>query len=74
MQYNTLYNTVSLFRYVCVALNVTEKLLSDCDARRLPLIADSYLDMLHVMLESTNTNMQIMATNSVSGFCVCYNT
>ena len=53
-------------RHVCVALKITEKLLSDCDQQRIQLIADSYLDMLHVMLESVHTELQIMATNSVS--------
>ena len=49
-----------------MALKITERLLSDCDQQRIQLIADSYLDMLHVMLESVHTELQIMATNSVS--------
>ena len=49
-----------------VALQVTEKLLAECDQRHLQLIADSYLDMLHMMLESSHSKMRIMATNSVS--------
>lgn len=49
-----------------VALKITEKLIAECSPQRLQLIADSYLDMLHTMLESTHTDMQIMATNSVS--------
>ena len=52
--------------HTCVALKITEMLLSDCDPQRLQLIANSYLDMLHVMLESPHTDMQIMATDSVS--------
>ena len=51
-----------------MALKITEMLLSECDPQRLQLIANSYLDMLHVMLESPHTDMQIMATNSVSSF------
>ena len=57
-----------------MALQVTEKLLSACDSRKLQLIVqlivDSYLDILHNMLETSNTEL---ATNSVSrGECdVC---
>ncbi len=53
--------------HACVALKITEKLVAECDSQRLQLIADSYLDMLHAMLESTHTDIQIMATESVSG-------
>ena len=49
-----------------MALKVTEKLLAECEQRHLQLIADSYLDMLHVMLESSQSKMRIMATKSVS--------
>jgi len=45
---------------------VTEKLLSECQQRHLQLISDSYLDMLHVMLDSPYSKMRIMAANSVS--------
>ena len=55
-------------RHVFVSLKITEKLLSECDPQRLQLLADSYLNMLHVMLESAHTNVQIMATNSVRGW------
>ena len=55
-------------RHTCVALKITEKLLSDCDQQRIQLIADSYLDMLHTMLESVDTELQIMATSSVSQY------
>ena len=48
-----------------VALKITEKLIAECSPQRLQLIVDSYLDMLHAMLESAHTDMQIMATNSV---------
>ena len=55
-------------RHTCVALKITEKLLSDCDQQRIQLIADSYLDMLHTMLESVDTELQVMATSSVSQY------
>ena len=64
----TLYLTSLSSSHTCVALKITEMLLSDCDPQRLQLIANSYLDMLHVMLESPHTDMQIMATDSVSRF------
>ena len=54
-----------LSSHVCVSLKIIEKLLSECDAQRLQLITDSYLNMLHNMLESSNTDFQIMATDSV---------
>lgn len=52
--------------HTCVALRVTEKLLAECEQRHLQLIADNYLDMLHLMLESPHSKIRIMATNSVS--------
>ena len=58
-------------RHVSVALQVTEKLLSACDSRKLQLIVDSYLDILHNMLETSDTELHIMATNSVIRECVC---
>ncbi|XP_064391131.1 protein EFR3 homolog B-like [Halichondria panicea] len=58
--------------HVSVALQVTEKLLSACDSRKLQLIVqlivDSYLDILHNMLETSNTELHIMATNSFVKF------
>ena len=57
---------ISFCRHVVVALKITEKLIAECSPQRLQLIVDSYLDMPHAMLESTRTDMQIMATNSVS--------
>ncbi len=50
---------------------MTEKLLSACDSRKLQLIVDSYLDILHNMLETSNTELHIMATNLVSREFVC---
>ena len=51
--------------HVCVSLKIIEKLLTECDAQRLQLITDSYLSMLHSMLESSDPDFQIMATDSV---------
>ncbi len=47
-----------------VTLQVTEKLLSACDSRKLQLIVDSYLDILHNILETSDTELQIRE-------CVC---
>ena len=63
---NTIFMPLLPPRHVSVALQVTEKLLSACDSRKLQLIVDSYLDILHNMLETSNTELHIMATNSVS--------
>ena len=70
MVQNTIFMPLPPPRHVSVALQVTEKLLSACDSRKLQLIVDSYLDILHNMLETSNTKL---ATNSVSrGECdVC---
>ena len=51
--------------HVFVSLKIMEKLLTECDAQRLQLIIDSYLQMLHSMLESTDSDFQIKATDSV---------
>ena len=67
---NTIFMPLPPPRHVSVALQVTEKLLSACDSRKLQLIVDSYLDILHNMLETSNTELHIMATNSVSRECV----
>ena len=64
-------SSLSAFSHACVALKITEKLVAECDSQRFQLIADSYLSMLHAMLESTHTQMQIMATDSVGGGLVC---
>jgi hypothetical protein len=50
--------------HVFVSLKIIEKLLAECDAQRLQLITDSYLEMLHSMLESTDSDFQIKATDS----------
>ena len=53
------------FRHVCVSLKVMEKLLSEVSAQRLQLLAESYLDMIHELLQSNTHFFQNMAANSV---------
>ena len=45
-----------------------EKLLSEVNSRQLQLLAGSYLDMLHEMLQSSDHDIQIMAAHSVRYF------
>ena len=54
-------------RHTCVALQITERLLSESEQHHLQLIDDSYLDMLHMMLDSTHSKIRIIASMSVSG-------
>ena len=53
-------------RHVQVSLKVMEKLLSEVNSRQLQLLAGSYLDMLHEMLQSSDHDTQVMAAHSVS--------
>ena len=48
-----------------MALQITERLLSDLEPQHLQLIDGSYLEMLHMMLDSPYSKMRIMATKSV---------
>ena len=51
-----------------MAVKITERLISHCDSQQVKLMADSYLNMIRLILESnTTTDLQIFATNSVSG-------
>lgn len=52
--------------HTCVALRIIEKLLAESEQRHLQLISDSYLDMLHAMLDSSHGKMRMMAATSVS--------
>ena len=60
-------------RHVQVSLKVMEKLLSEVNSRQLQLLAGSYLDMLHEMLQSSDHDIQIMAAHSVSSFALVSN-
>ena len=61
---------VFLFRHVCVSLKIMEKLLSELSTERLQLLAESYLDMMHELLQSNDLFFQTMAANSVITFFI----
>ena len=52
--------------HVHVSLKIMEKLLSEVNGQRVQLLADSYLEMIHEMLQCNNLTFQILAANSVS--------
>ncbi|KAL5482081.1 hypothetical protein EMCRGX_G022364 [Ephydatia muelleri] len=54
--------------HIQVAVKVTERLISHCDSQQVKLMADSYLNMIRVVLESNTTDLQIFATNSFVAF------
>lgn len=43
-----------------------DQLLSACHAQTLNLFVESFLRMIQVLLESTEPDLQVLATNSVS--------
>lgn len=54
--------------HVCVSLKIMEKLLSELSTERLQLLAESYLDMMHELLQSNDLFFQTMAANSFVAF------
>ena len=49
-----------------MSLKIIEKLLSEASTQSVQLLADSYLEMIHEMVQSSNNEFQILAANSVS--------
>ncbi len=60
------YVCVFACRHTCVALQIMERILSELEQDHIKLIVDSYLTMLHVLLDSSHSRMRIMAAKSVS--------
>lgn len=54
------------FRLVEIAMEAMDLLLMACHAQTLNLFVESFLRMVQKLLEDTNPNLQILATNSVS--------
>lgn len=54
-----------LFRLVEIAMEAMDLLLMACHAQTLNLFVESFLKMVQKLLEDSNPNLQIMATNSV---------
>ena len=57
-----------------MSLKIMEKLLSEVNSQRVQLLADSYLEMIHEMLQCNHLTFQILAANSVSphAWLLCY--
>lgn len=62
-----------LFRLVEIAMEAMDLLLMACHAQTLNLFVESFLKMVQKLLEDSNPNLQIMATNSVRKIHTKYN-
>lgn len=58
--------TDNIRRLVEIAMEAMDLLLMACHAQTLNLFVESFLRMVQKLLEDTNPNLQILATNSVS--------
>lgn len=61
-------------RLVEIAMEAMDLLLMACHAQTLNLFVESFLRMVQKLLEDSNPNLQIMATNSVRDGTVYRNT
>lgn len=66
-----MYNKINLaFRrrhgFVVIAMEAMDQLLVACHAQTLNLFVESFLKMVQKLLESTDPQLQILATQSVS--------
>lgn len=59
------------FRLVAIAMEAMDQLLIACHAQTLNLYVESFLKMVQKLLESTEPELQIMATQSVSCLFRC---
>lgn len=57
---------VFIYSYVFIAMQALDELLLACHAQSLNLFVESFLKMVHKLLESNNTDLQILGTSSVS--------
>lgn len=58
--------TPFLHRFVFIAMEAMDQLLLACHAPALNLFVESFLKMVQKLLESTEPELQILATQSVS--------
>lgn len=59
---------VIIIRLVEIAMEAMDLLLMACHAQTLNLFVESFLRMVQKLMEDSNPNLQILATNSVSVF------
>lgn len=52
--------------FVVIAMEAMDQLLAACHAQTLNLFVESFLKMVQKLLESTDPQLQILATQSVS--------
>lgn len=55
-----------LYRFVIIAMEAMDQLLMACHAPALNLFVESFLKMVQKLLESTEPQLQILATQSVN--------
>jgi protein EFR3 len=55
-----------LYRFVIIAMEAMDQLLLACHSQTLNLFVESFLKMVQKLLESTDPQLQILATQSVS--------
>ena len=75
--FKTLFTVVYLykylfFRYVFISMDILDQLLVSCHAHSLNLFVESFLKMVQKLLESSEPQMQIKATESVRKQCHCH--
>lgn len=63
---NFFYLTNCYCRFVIIAMEAMDQLLVACHAQTLNLFVESFLKMVQKLLESTEPQLQILATQSVS--------
>lgn len=54
-----------------IAMEAMDQLLVACHAQTLNLFVESFLKMVQKLLESTDPQLQILATQSVSKYLLC---
>lgn len=57
--------------FVVIAMEAMDQLLVACHAQTLNLFVESFLKMVQKLLESTDPQLQILATQSVSKYLLC---
>lgn len=63
-----------IIRLVEIAMEAMDLLLMACHAQTLNLFVESFLRMVQKLMEDSNPNLQILATNSVSVVLHCIKT
>lgn len=62
-------NFIVVSRFVIIAMEAMDQLLLACHAQTLNLFVESFLKMVQKLLETTEAELQILATQSVRYAC-----